>query len=388
MTMATKNEIFSEHKAAYFAGNKFEKGEILNHVCAVTGMARKAAIRKFRNLQRRDPAHEERRGRSTHYTPDATAALKEVWEAGNRVCGELLHPMIEEYVAILERDRMWHHDAEATKKLLVMSERTVKRRIGNFIRIRRGNRGMAGTKPSNLKQLVPVFTGPWEDKPPGYGQIDTVVHCGSSLLGDLVHTVNYTDAATMLCIPHAQWNKSQESTRRSMASIKERLPFPWLGAHPDSGSEYLNRFVIDWCAKEGIELSRSRPNHKNDNMYVDERNGHVIRRHVGYVRLDCEKAVRALNAFYDILAPYLGHFVAVRRTTRKERVGAKYVRRYEKTPQTPYRRILDHPGIEEAVKMKLRSEHEKLNPFVMKREIEKRLHAVYDIQKRYGKSRL
>ncbi len=390
MTMATKNEIFAEQKRRYYAGNRQEKAEILNHVCAVTGIKRKGAIRKFKVLQKRDIAlRQEKRGRETRYGPDITAALKDVWEAGNRVCGELLHPMIAEYVAIMRRDGQWEkHDEAVTEKLLAMSEGTMKRRIGAFIRILRGNRGLSGTKPSNLKQMIPVFTGPWTDKPPGYGQIDTVVHCGSSLLGDLVHTVQYTDAATMLVTPRAQWNKSQEATQKSMAGIKERLPFSWLGAHPDSGSEYLNRFVVEWCEKEKIELSRSRPNHKNDNMYVEERNGHVIRRHVGYIRLDCVEAVDALNAFYDVMTPYLMHFVAIRRTEKKEKVGSKYLRYYEKKAKTPYQRILDHPAMDEGLKTKLRAEHEKLNPLILQREMEMRLKAVYAIQKRYGKSKV
>lgn len=389
MTMATKNEIFAEQKRRYYAGSKDEKGAILDHVCAVTGITRKAAIRKFGVLQERDTvAHRERRGRATRYGPDVTAALKEVWEAGNRVCGELLHPMISEYVSIMRRDNQWHHEGSATEKLLVMSERTVKRRIGEFVRIYRGNRGLSGTKPSSLKTMIPVFTGPWTDKPPGYGQIDTVVHCGSSLQGDLVHTVQYTDAATMLVLPRAQWNKNQESTQKSMAEIKKRLPFPWLGAHPDSGSEYLNRFVVDWCREEKIELSRSRPNHKNDNMYVEERNGHVIRRQVGYIRLDCEEAVDALNSFYDAMTPYLIHFVAVRRTEKKEKVGSKYVRVYEKIAKTPYQRIVEHPAVHEDVKAKLRVEHEKQNPLILQREMVVRLKVVYDTQKRYGKSKI
>lgn len=387
--MATKNEIFGEYKKKYYAGSKVEKGAILMQVCAVTGITRKGAIRKFGVLQGRDTvAYREQRGRETRYGPDVTAALKDIWEAGNRVCGELLHPMISEYVTIMRRDKQWSHEDNATENLLRMSEGTVKRRIGEFVRIRRGNRGLSGTKPSSLKMTIPVFMGPWTDKPPGYGQIDTVVHCGSSLLGDLVHTVQYTDAATMLVVPRAQWNKNQEATQKSMAEIKRRLPFPWLGAHPDSGSEYLNRFVVDWCNQEQIELSRSRPNHKNDNMYVEERNGHVIRKEVGYIRLDCEEAVETLNAFYDIMTPYLLHFVAVRRTEKKEKVGSKYIRYYEKIAKTPYHRILEHAAVHENVKAKLRAEHETLNPLILHQEMEWRLKAVYDTEKRYGKSKI
>lgn len=72
-----------------------------------------------------------------------------------------------------------------------------------------------------------------------------------------------------------------------MAAIQARMPFPWLGAHPDTGSEFINAFVYGWCQQEKIELSRSRPGKKNDNMYVEERNGHVIRKFIGYLRLDC-----------------------------------------------------------------------------------------------------
>ena len=178
-----------------------------------------------------------------------------------------------------------------------------------------------------------------------------------------------------------------EATKESMVAIKERMPFPWLGAHPDTGSEFINQFVIRWCTEQKIDLSRSRPGKKNDNMYVEERNGHVIRKTVGYMRLDCPEAVCALNVLYDVLTPYLIHFVAVRRTLEKEKIQSKYRRIYEKNPKTPYQRILEHAAVDESVKEKLRKEHVTLNPLVMKREIEKRLKAVYDVQKRYGKTK-
>lgn len=385
--METKNEIFQRYVNEYLAATKDQKLGILTIVCMVTGMHRKAVIRKFRALQMRDPAKEERRGRSVYYTADVTAALKDIWQVGNEVCGELLHPIVPEYVQILKRDRMWEHGTEATEKLLAMSEGTMKQRVGNFFKIRRGRKGMSATKPSALKKLIPLFNGPWEGKPPGWGQIDTVVHCGSSLLGDMAYTLNYTDAATYLVIPRAQWNKGMQATRESMKIIKKRMPFPWLVAHPDTGSEFINQFVIEWCRDEKIDLSRSRPGKKNDNMYVEERNGHVIRKVVGYQRLDCVEAVVTLNALYDVLTPYLMHFIAVRRTLEKEKVQSRYRRIYEKTPKTSYQRILEHPAIEESIKKRLRREHTTLNPLVLKHEIERRLKAVYDTQKRCGKSK-
>ncbi len=384
MTMETKNNIFAEYLKRYTEGAVEEKSKILNHVCFVTKMHRKAAIRKFGTLQFRDSALEEKRGRRTYYTADVTAALREIWEIGNEVCGELLHSQIGDYIDSLVRDKMWNHSDEATAKLRAISEGTVKRRVSLFATAkRRRDRAISATRPSQLKHIIPTFTGPWKDMPPGHGQIDTVIH-NSSVFGDSVFTANYTDAATCLCVPRAQWNKGQDATKESMIEIRKRLPFPMLSLHPDSGSEFINFNLKRWCDEEKIEMTRSRPNRKNDNMYVEERNGHVVRKMVGYITLDCVEAVEPLNAYYDILYLYLMHFVAVKRMLHKERFGSKYRRIYEKVSKTPYQRILDHPKVSDEDKVKLKTEHRKLNPLVLKKEMEKRLKKVYDIQKRFG----
>jgi len=384
--MDTKNNIFKEYLDTYLKGKIAEKGKVLDHVCFVTKMHRKAAIRKFSILQKKHPLTEEKRGRAVYYTADVTAALREIWEIGNEVCGELLHPLIREYVDVLIRDKMWEHSDEATSKLRAMSISTVKRRVGLFATAKRRRKGISATRPSQLKHIIPTFNGPWRQLPPGHGQIDTVIH-NDSLLGDSVYTLNYTDSATCLCIPRAQWNKGQDATRESMIEIKKRLPFPWLSAHPDSGSEFINFNVKSWCDTEGITMTRSRPNRKNDNMYVEERNGHVIRKMVGYITLDCIEVVEPLNDYYDILTQYLMHFVAVKRMLGKERVGSTYRRVYEKIAKTPFQRTLEHPSVSETNKEKISTEHTKLNPLVLKKEMEKRLKKVYYIQQRFGQSK-
>lgn len=381
--MATKRDIFKEHLSSYLKAGKLEKSKILKAVCLIAGYHQKAAIRKFRRLQMQDASRTDQRGRKEYYTSDVTVALKDLWEIGNEVCGELLHPMIAEYVTVLKRDRMWQHNPETTNKLLAMSRATCKRRVGRFKKVNRGRKGLSDTKPSHIKHLVPIFMGPWTDKPPGFGQIDTVRHSNSAS-GDAVYTLNYTDSATMTVIARAQWNKGMQATRNSMQVVKQRLPFSWLGAHPDTGSEFLNQFVMSWCKEENIELSRSRPNHKNDNMYVEERNGHVIRKTVGYLTLNCSEAVDALNALYDVLTPYLIHFVAVRRMLAKERLQSRHKRTYEKIPKTPYQRILGHEAVTKEVRDKLQREHEQLNPLLLKQEIDRRLRKLYDVQRKFG----
>lgn len=381
--METKKGIFQEYLSEYLKAAKERKGEILDLVCMVTKLHRKAAIRKFRNLQIKDPATQEGRGRRTYYDHGVTAALETIWQAAGEICGELLHAVVGEYVAILERDKLWKHGDLVTGKLLAMSTGTMKRRVGAFMKARRTRHGLSSTSPSHLKSIIPIFFGSWEDKPPGHGQLDTVVHCGDSLLGDMAYTVNYTDVATYWIIPRAQWNKGQEVTLKSMQVVNERLPWDWLEGHPDSGSEFINWVAKNWFEQEQILLTRSRAGKKNDNCYVEERNGHVIRKYLGYTRIDCREAVPVMNELYDILAPYLNHFVPSRRTQEKIRDGAKYKRKYEKA-QTAYRRAMLHPAIPESVKERLHAEHLTLNPLLMKKEIDRLIAKVFATQKRYG----
>jgi hypothetical protein len=391
MKMETKQEVFNRYKKEYFEARISRNGrkiltKIIDTVESVTGMGRKSIIRAFNRIQMKDPCAEEQRGRPLYYTPDVTVALKETWEVGGEVCGELLHPMVSEYIEILVRDKMWKHSDEATGKLLAMSMGTLKNRVGNFLKARRKGRGISSTSPSQLKHIIPIFHGDWDSKLPGVGQIDTVVHCGHSLVGDMVFTLNYIDVSTLWDIMRAQWNKGQEATQQSLSYIKSRLPWTMLEVHPDTGSEFINWLMKSWCDRENIAMSRSRPNHKNDNMHVEERNGHVIRKWIGYIRLDCKEDVDALNAVYEVLSPYLNHFVASKRIVEKYEIDGKWKKKYEKVVKTPYRRVLENRDISDEVKEKLQQEHAKLNPAIMKKEIDRLKKILYDTQKKYGKS--
>ena len=102
---------------------------------------------------------------------------------------------------------------------------------------------------------------------------------------------------------------------------------------------------------------------------MEERNGHIVRKFLGYTRFDARETVGAVNALYDVLAIYLNHFVPSQRTKEKVRVGAKYVRTYARA-MTPYARALAHPKIPEEVAARLREAHTLLNPLLLKREVD------------------
>jgi|SRR3989338_746037 len=387
MTMATILEVFERYLGEYLKASKPRKTEILSAVCELTGLHRKAAIRKFRILQFRFIGQSDRRGRPVTYTPDVTAALKDVWEASSEICGELIQPVIAEYVTVMQRDGQWQHRPDTTAKLLQMSEGTVKARVSTFMKARHVRHGLSATSPSLLKNIIPIVVGEWADKPPGYGQVDTVVHCGSSLVGDLVFSVNYTDIATLWHGLAAQWNKGQKATSDSLERIKSRLPFPLKGIHPDTGSEFINWHLKGLCDQNKIDLTRSRPNHKNDNAYVEQKNGHVIRRFMGYTRLDTPEVVPLINEMYVILETYLNHFVPSRKCRSKVRIGARYKRTYDQA-QTPYKRVLAHPAIADEIKEKLKLQHEQLNPLNLKQRVDRLSMQIFKIQRENGNQSL
>jgi hypothetical protein len=173
----------------------------------------------------------------------------------------------------------------------------------------------------------------------------------------------------------------QEATKENVIAIRERVPFPIKALHPDSGSEFINWVLKDWCDQEKIFLSRSEPYKKNDNMCVEERNGHIIRRHLGWERLDAIETLSLVNELCDKVNIYSNHWKAVKRMISKERVGAKHKRTYEKRAMTPYQRVLAREDISEEIKEKLRKEHETLNPLNLLREIATLKKKVYELTK-------
>lgn len=391
MNMITKNNIYEEHSKKWLKAKRDKdkkiRGEIIRHICFVAGVHPKSVPRSFKRIQMRVNSG-ERRGRKEFYTPDVTFALKEVWNIASEPCAENLHGVIVDYVNILIRDNVWHHSPEVTKKLLAMSLGTMKKRVGKFTRKRFVSHGKSTTSAGTIHSLIPVRSGDWDEAVVGTEQIDTLAHCGNTLAGDFVYTVNATDVATLWSVRRAQWNKGQCATVISMEQMEKDTPFPIMEWHPDSGSEFINWHCKEWCENKGQELTRSRPNHKNDNCFVEERNGHIVRRWIGYSRLDAKDIVVALNAVYDVLTPYQNHFVASRRTTTKERIGARWKISREKKAKTPYQRVLERLDVNEGVKTKLKQEHETLNPLVMKREIDRRLQVVFNLQKHCGVPKL
>jgi len=387
--MKTQVNPFDKYKKEYWKKKttKQRKSEILDIVEELTKMNRKSIIRKFNKLQFTDNVCKKSMppalGRPRIYNDNDILALKKVWEVSGKVCGELLHPMIGEYILQCKKYDEWNFSIEVEDKLKMMSGATVKRKTVEFYKKDKDSfrKGISTTKSSSIKVVIPIKTQSWFDSKVGDGQLDTVVHCGDSLSGEMAYTLNFTDFKTYWIGLRAQMGKSQFVTTTSLIYIKDKqLPFDMLSIHPDTGSEFINWHMKSICDQLYIDMTRSRPNHSNDNMCVEERNGHVVRKNVGYIRIDCSEAVVVLNEYYDNLCLLSNHFIAVRRTKDKVRINSRYQRKYEKA-KTPYQMVMESDEILEKQKRKLEKIHNSLNMFELQNNMEKLLSKLQRIQK-------
>jgi hypothetical protein len=367
--------VIKEQSKQYIKASKKEKGVILRHIMAVTGMPSKSVIRALGRERKRSHLKPPRKvGRKLHYTAETEAALAWVWEQYEYPCAERLIGEIPEAIRIFTRDGMWGYSEHATQQLWDMSLGAMKVRTVQLAKKKGLLRGISTTQAGALIKSIPTFFGDWSSKGPGYSQIDTVVHSGPKLMGTMGYTANNIDVATYWQEMVAQLGKGERATLVSMRVIQHRQPFPWLGAHPDSGSEFINYVAKAWANEQGIELTRSRPSKSNDNCFIEQRNRVDIRKYVGYERYDAQEAVDVMNELYVVLRLYVNFFQPTYKLIGKEKrvkivdgqqAAKPYKRIYDKV-RTPYQRVLDHPDIDQAVKDKLTKQYESLNPKVLR----------------------
>lgn len=366
MTMGAKHEVIAEALAEYLAASREMKTEILNRLEKVTKMHRKAIVRRLRVLQLRvkNVNWFEGRGRPVEYGKDVTAALKELWEIGHELCAERLHEAIDEYVDILIRDKMWKYDEVVTYKLKRMSIGTMKERLSHFDRIVRGG-GRSMTKPSHLKEIIPVRRGPWKNPDPGCGEIDTVAHCGNTGEGSFASTVQYTDIALSWCFLEAQMGKDTVETTASLERMRLRSPFRLLWLDPDTGSEFISWVAQKWSVKHGIELTRIRPGEKNDHGHIEQKNDKNVRMFAGYIRIDTNKKLEQLTGLLALVEVYVNHFLPTQQCVKKFRDNISHSSREYDKPQTPYQRFMRHTKIPRSAKNQMKKLHDTLNPKIL-----------------------
>jgi hypothetical protein len=359
----------------YAKARRSEKSKILDEFVAVTGCHRKAAIRRLRRLRRRSG---KRRGRPRVYTPDVVAALRSVWEVCGHICSKRLAPFLPEAVALLRREGKIVVPADVRERLIRMSPATIDRLLAKH---RQGEaRGRCTTKPGTLlRSQVPVRTfADWTDTRPGFLEIDLVAHCGDTTAGEFVHTLSAVDVATGWFEPVALPNRSHQAVEEALEKVRVQLPFPLLGIDSDNDSAFLNWAIKGYCDKNEITFTRCRPDKKNDQAHVEQKNWAVVRQLIGYDRYEGAEATAALQAVYNDYRVYVDFFQPVRKLEEKRTKAGKVWRRYD-VARTPYRRVLAETSVGKTLKHDLALQYVSLAPWHLRQRIEHNLRRLWKL---------
>jgi hypothetical protein len=255
----------------------------------------------------------------------------------------------------------------AVEQVLEMSPSTADRLLKEARRISE-LRGRSTTKPGSLhKNDIPIRLGTeWEENKPGYMEMDLVAHCGETTAGDYVNTLDMTDIYSGWTETAAVINKAQVHVFAAIKAIRRLLPFALLGVDSDNGSEFINSHLYRYCIAENLVFTRSRPYRKNDNCHVEQKNYSVVRKQIGYARLEGEEAVKTLNTYYGLLRRYSNFVRPSAKLLGKERRGAHIYKKYD-VPLTPFDRLLNSPDITDEQKTVLNAQFISLNPAALKR---------------------
>lgn len=378
--MKARQEVTQATAGQYRGASKKEKGKILDQFIATTGYSRWYARLVLRHEGRRIQTDKQtivvverkssaKRKRARRYDEKVQTALVRLWRIMDYICGKRLQPILAELLTVLERHNEFRCDRETRVKLLRISAASIDRLLKPERR-KYELRGRSGTKPGTLlKKQIPIRTfADWDEQCPGFVEIDLVAHDGGLAAGDYCQTLDLTDIATTWTETLAVRNKAQAWVFAALKEMRQKLPFSLRGIDSDNGSEFINKYLVEYCQKQKLSFTRSRPYRKNDNCFVEQKNYSVVRRAVGYQRYDTEAQLHLLNELYATLRLYTNFFQPTMKLKSKERVGSKVTKRYDGA-QTPYQRVLAAAQVSEAEKQRLRGKYKTLNPAALKRKL-------------------
>jgi len=306
--------------------------------------------------------------------------LRPIWEATDYACGVRLAAMMSEWVPAFEEHEKPIPEG-ARERLLAASARTLDRLLAP---LRGQGAGRSLTRPGTiLRQQIPIRGSLFEEDKAGWLEVDTVALCGGSVAGEFVWMVDAVDYATTWVEVRPMWGRGQHGTLGALQDIETHLPFALLGLDSDNGGEFLNHHVLRWLQKRRrpVFMTRSRPNKKDDNAHVEQKNWTHVRQCFGYERYDNPEVVGLMNEL--VKGPYgqlLNYFHASLKLERKEQEEGQVRRHYGK-PKTPLTRVLASPQVTERTKARLRQHRASLNPFALKGEVDRRLKAINAIRR-------
>jgi len=388
LKMATKRDLSKEVARRYQRVSRREKRNILDEFCQAAGYNRHYAAFILRNWGRKvywrlpSGGHtvaivgevrvkKQSRQRPRIYDDAVCNYLVCFWEVLNYPCGKRLKRCLKPMVAKARQFKELAIPRPIEAKLQRISPATIDRML-KAERKKYELKCRSKTKPGTLlKKQIAIRSGvEWDEDAAGYVELDLVGHDGGNTGGDYCYTLNVTDIKSGWTDMQAVRNRAQCWVFDALQDIRSRLPFELKGIDSDNGSEFINAHLFSYCQQEALLFTRSRAYQKNDNCHVEQKNYTAVRNFVGYNRYDREEELDLLNQLYAHLRLYLNFFHPQMKLIKKERIGSKVKKQYD-LPQTPYQRLLALEEISAERKKKLQASYDQLNPFALKRTIDK-----------------
>jgi len=358
VSKAARKEIVEAVRTRYEHASKLEKGVILSEFTAVSGYHRKHVIRLLNpptGARVKSVIESER-----VYDEAVKAALVLIWETADRICGKRLKAAIPHLMNAMEKYGHLKLDAEVRKKLIAVSAATIDRMLKPVRKgagIRRKRRS-----PKKLSKEIPIKTfSDWKDPQPGFLEIDFVVHGGGSMAGEYLHSLVATDVCSGWVEAVALLAREQTLAIEGLTRIRKQLPVTTRGIDSDNDGAFINETLASYCKEGGIIFTRSRVHHKNDQAWIEQKNGAVIRKMVGHERFSGIVAGQALAQLLEAVRLYVNYFQPSFKLRERIREGAKVKKLYH-PPATPCDRLLAHEAVGEAVKATLRTQRDQLDP--------------------------
>lgn len=372
MTISERRKYLKRMKPLYVKASKAERGELLNQMHEVTGLHRKSLLRLLHaeSLERK-PRHKQRQ---SSYGAEVVPVILLVWESLDYICAERLTPVLLSTARHLQRLGVLRLTGGVEEQLGHISRATVARILSKH-RSRKQRLPQKGPQRANqLKREVPMKRIPWNTVEAGHFEVDLVYHCGESTLGEHIHTLQLIDVATGWSERVAVLGRGQQAMEQAFRHVLSRLPFPVKELHPDNGPEFLNAHLVRFWKEKviGVQLSRSRPYHKNDNRFVEQKNDSLVRQYFGTLRLETTEQCQQMNEIYEWMWLYYNLFQPVLHLVEKTVVEGKTYRKWDQA-QTPYARLKATGILSTEQQQRLDALYEQTNPRQLRQTIYERL---------------
>jgi hypothetical protein len=385
--MHSREQYLAALREEYLRGNKKQKTRLLNEARKRTKLNRKVLIRKLAHVPAAAGGSKRRRRRAK-YKAEVKTPLIQVWELFDFPCGQRLAPILREQTERLRACGGLKCSPEVAELLQQMSPKTIDRLLVREREVRCLKQHRRPPVHPLLYQRVPVKTAAeWDQQEVGNVQLDYVLHCGRSSAGEYLLTLSATDIATGWWEGRPQFGRSQQATQESLERIRTRLPFRMREVHPDNDSGILNDLLWNYCRRQRIQMSRSRPYQKNDNAWVEQKNWTHVRKLVGYRRFTTAAQCEVLRELYEAAADFRNFFQPAMKLKEKVREGGKVRRVYEK-PRTPYQRLLELGKLKPKERRAVEERYRRLNPVELRRRIEQLRAKLFDLLEREGEAAL